>query len=89
MSKYTAAEYAALQREAQARHEQMLALTEGRTPKISYKDFQASLAVKHGDPEAMADAVVKACTDYLKRSVSPLVQRIADLEARLDKLEER
>lgn len=87
MTTYSHAEYAALQAEALARHEEVVAIREGRTPRVSYKDFRASLAVKSRDPEQMADAVVKACTDYLKRSVSPLIQRIAELEARLDKLE--
>lgn len=87
MSKYTASEYRALQAEAQARHEQMLALKEGRQPRVSYKDFRASLAVKSRDPELMADAVVSAVKGYLQRSVEPLVKRLEELEARLERLE--
>ena len=89
MSTYTFAEYQALQAEAQARHEELVALKEGRKPKITYKDFAATLAVKRGDPEAMADQVVAACTSYLLRSVNPLAQRIVELEERLAKLENR
>ena len=85
---YGNAEYRALQRQALANHEQVMALKEGRQPRVDFNDFQASLALKRGDPEAMADAVVKACGAYVRRSVAPIFQRVAELEARVEKLEQ-